>query len=284
MLNNLEKEAKTYSIIINNAKDEEKIGILEKALTNLDRIGGSPSYLLLMKIISNKATYKICDEEIGRVIDFLVKFFVRRSVTDFPNTRNLNKLFMDIIASINGLEGEFVIRKITEMLIANSSDDETFKTKLEGPLYQSNSEVTRFLLCYYEDKYSTKEIHTDLWERGKNGKYIWTIEHIFPEGENIPQEWIDMIANGDENLAYEIYDKYVHVLGNLTITGYNSNLSNAPFEKKKEHKKDGIDIGYKNGLKLNEDVYTQNKWTKENIEERSKKLVATFVNDFSLKN
>lgn len=284
LLNNLEKEAKTYSIIINNAKDEDKIGVLEKALTNLDRIGGSPSYLLLMKIISNKATYKICDEEIGRVIDFLVKFFVRRSVTDFPNTRNLNKLFMDIIASINGLEGEFVIRKITEMLIANSSDDETFKTKLEGPLYQSNSEVTRFLLCYYEDKYSTKEIHTDLWERGKNGKYIWTIEHIFPEGENIPQEWIDMIANGDENLAYEIYDKYVHVLGNLTITGYNSNLSNAPFEKKKEHKKDGIDIGYKNGLKLNEDVYTQNKWTKENIEERSKKLVATFVNDFSLKN
>ena len=42
-----------------------------------------------------------------------------------------------------------------------------------------------------------------------------------------------MIADGNEELAYEYLNKYVHTLGNLTITGYNSNLSNYDFEKKK---------------------------------------------------
>lgn len=46
-----------------------------------------------------------------------------------------------------------------------------------------------------------------------------------------------MIADGNEDLAYEYLNKYVHTLGNLTITGYNSNLSNYDFEKKKYRKK-----------------------------------------------
>ncbi len=283
LLNKLEKEAKTYSIIINNAKDEDKISAFEKNLLDLDRIGGAPSYLLLMKLITNKDAYEVGENDISSVIELLVRFFVRRNITDYPNTRNLNKIFMDIIAAVKGLKNKEVTEKIHQMIVANSSDDATFRSKLEGPVYQTNTDSTRFLLCYYEDKYSTKEIHTDLWERDKGNKYIWTIEHIFPEGENIPKDWIDMIAGGDEKTAYEIYDKYVHTLGNLTITGYNSNLSNMSFQKKKDRKKDdGTFIGYRNGLKLNEDVVLEDKWLKENIENRSKKLIDAFMIDFSL--
>ena len=205
------------------------------------------------------------------------------NITDYPNTRNLNKLFMDIVASIEGLKSKQVTDKIYEIILANSSDDATFKLKLEGPLYQTNIDSTRFLLYYYEDKYSKKEIHTNLWERDKGNKFIWTIEHIFPEGENIPKEWIDMVAGGDEKLAYEIYDKYVHTIGNLTITGYNSNLSNMSFQKKKDRKKDdGSFIGYRNGLKFNEDVVRENKWLQSNIENRSSKLIDVFMEDFRL--
>ena len=71
-----------------------------------------------------------------------------------------------------------------------------------------------------------KEKYTNLWSRDKSNKYIWTIEHIFPEGDNIPQDWINMIANGDKALAYDYLDRFVHTFGNLTITGYNQNLSN----------------------------------------------------------
>lgn len=181
LLNKLEKEAKTYSLIINNAKDEDKVIAYEKNLLDLDRIGGSPSYLLLMKLISNKDTYEISADDINGVIKLMVGFFVRRNITDFPNTRNLNKLFIDIIAAIKGLKNKAVTDKIKEIIAANSSDDAIFKSKLEGPVYQTNTDSTRFLLCYYEDKYSTKEIHTDLWERDKGNKFIWTIEHIFPK-------------------------------------------------------------------------------------------------------
>lgn len=177
-------------------------------------------------------------------------------LTDFPNTTNLNKLFIDIIAVIKGLKKETVTDKIKEIIVVNSSDDATFRAKLEGPVYQTNTDSTRFLLCYYEDKYSTKEIHTGLRERDKGNKFIWTIEHIFPEGENIPKDWIDMIAGGDEKLTHEIYDQYVHTLGNLTITECNSNLSSMSFQKKKDRKKDdGTLIWYRKRIKAQRRCY-----------------------------
>ena len=93
-----------------------------------------------------------------------------------------------------------------------------------------------------------------------------------------------MIAGGDYDKAKKIQNDYVHTLGNLTITGYNSNLGNKAFEEKKNRQKDGKDIGYKNGLKLNEDVVSQEKWTIDNITARTGKLVKEFKKLFDLNN
>ena len=90
----------------------------------------------------------------------------------------------------------------------------------------------------------TKESNNTLWNRNGSGSYIWTIEHIFPEGENIPQEWVDMIADGDKEKAKMYLYEYTHRLGNLTMTGYNSTLSNLPFEKKRDRRdKQGNYVG-----------------------------------------
>lgn len=92
-----------------------------------------------------------------------------------------------------------------------------------------------------------------------------------------------MIANGDKNLAIEYLNNYVHTLGNLTITGYNQNLSNLSFEKKKNRvNKDGNYIGYKNGLKLNDDVVSKDAWHIEDIKERTNRLVDFFMKEFEL--
>lgn len=92
-----------------------------------------------------------------------------------------------------------------------------------------------------------------------------------------------MIANGDKNLAIEYLNNYVHILGNLTITGYNQNLSNLSFEKKKNRvNKDGNYIGYKNGLKLNDDVVSKDAWHIEDIKERTNRLVDFFMKEFEL--
>lgn len=282
-LNRLEAEAKNYAILINNTTEDNYNEILAESLLDLDRIQGAPSYILLLYLLSNKSILNINDDIIKDIIEYLTKFFVRRNITDYPNTRNLTKIFMDIVALIDGKSGREIYDVTVNYLKENSSSDEEFEKKLNGPVYLDNPDATRFLLCYYENKFKTNEIYTDLWERDNGNKYVWTIEHIFPEGENIPQDWVDMIANGDRDLANEYLVKYTHTLGNLTITGYNQTLSNLSYEKKNNRtNKDGNYVGYKNGLKLNEDVVDLPAWTKDNIETRTEKLVTFFKYEFKL--
>ena len=281
-LDRLLYEAKNYAILINNVDEDTKNEVLYDSLLNLERIQGAPAYILLLYIMSNKESLELNDKIIKEIIDFLVKFFVRRNITDYPNTRNLTKIFMDAVSLISDKKGEEIYELIKVFLINNSSSDEEFEKKLNGGLYIDNPEATRFLLCYYENRFMTSERYTDLWKRDNSNKYVWTIEHIFPEGNNIPDSWVNMIADGNRELANEYLNKYVHTLGNLTITGYNQTLSNLSFIEKKDRKKDGKFVGYRNGLTLNEDVVSEEEWKIDNINNRTKKLVDYFVEEFKL--
>ena len=91
-----------------------------------------------------------------------------------------------------------------------------------------------------------------------------------------------MVANGDRDLANEHRSNYVHKLGNLTLTGHNSQLSNMSFEKKRDREKDGKKIGYKNGLWLNKSLSEKNQWTINDIESRTEYLIEKALKLFSL--
>lgn len=279
-LENFVKEARIYSIIINNS-DEDKI--YKDKLLDLERIQGAPSYILLLYILTEQERLNLTDKQILELVEMLTVFFVRRNITDIPNTRNLNKIFMDIIENIKNMNGEEICNYIKNNLKEISASDEIFEQKLRGPVYDENPEATRYILCSIESLHQTKETYTDLWSRDNSNKYIWTIEHIFPEGQNIPEVWVKMIANGDREKAKEYLEKYVHTLGNLTITGYNQNLSNMSFTDKRDRKnKDGKDIGYRNGLFLNEDVVNQDDWTIEKINNRTDKIIDILMNLFKM--
>ena len=88
-----------------------------------------------------------------------------------------------------------------------------------------------------------------------------------------------MIADGDKDLAKTYRADYVHTLGNLTITGYNQNLSNMSFEQKKDRKsKDKKkEMGYRNGLFLNKDVVKEESWTINKIQKRTDKIVGVLL-------
>ena len=76
---------------------------------------------------------------------------------------------------------------------------------------------------------------------------------------------------------------YVHTFGNLTITGYNSTLSNKAFIEKRERKgNNGQYIGYRNGLNLNDDVCDKDEWTVEIIEARTDRMVKEIMSMFEL--
>ena len=233
--------------------------------------------------MSEKNTLELNETHFKELIEYLTSFFVRRNITDFPNTRNLARIFMDVIDIAKDKHGVAIINEAKSFLKDNSSSDEEFERKLRGNIYTDNPDAARFLLCYYENKFKTNEIYTDLWTRDSSNKYKWTIEHIFPEGDNIPNSWVEMIAGGNESLAQQYLQQYAHTLGNLTITGYNQNLSNMSFQRKKDRTNNaGLYIGYRNGLRLNEDVVCKNEWTINDISDRTEKLVDFYMSEFKL--
>ena len=276
LLDDLLAKSQKYSLIVNNSDEEYAY---TPALQDLERISGAPSYILMLYIMSNQAELGLTDDHLNSIIKTLITFFVRRNVTDVPNTRKLTQLFIDVIAEAKLLQGDDIVNVIHDRLQAVAASDELFEEKLRGSIYDENPEATRFILCSIEARHQTKEIYSDLWARDNSNKYIWTIEHIFPEGENIPDSWVDMIAGGDKMLAKQYRSDYVHTLGNLTITGYNQNLSNMAFEQKRDRKsKDKTkDVGYRNGLYLNQDVVNEDTWTIKKITERTDALVKTLL-------
>ena len=276
---------KIYSRIILSSEEDNKF---KKALEDLGHIQGTPSYMILLYLFRRQRQLKIDDSEILKVINLLSKFFVRRNITDIPSTRDITRILMSLISEIEekSLKGESVYKLISRELASYSASDEVFKEKLKGNIYEDNVGVARYILCALAEKCMTTETWTDLWEQNtyKSKKvYKWTIEHIFPEGNNIPQDWIDMIANGDKELAYQYLDEYVHKLGNLTITGYNSTLGNASFAKKRDRKNSQDKyVGYKNGLELNKEIAIKSQWTVEDIIERTNQLVSKALEIFSI--
>lgn len=250
-----------------------------KALEDLDHIQGAPSYLLLMYLMRNKEELAVSEEQINLIIRLLAKYFVRRNITDYPNTRDLTRIFMDIISKLE--EAQATGGKVASIIIdrlstpTNCASDEQFRRSLEGDVYKDNVGATRYILCKLAEAAMTQETWTDLWRRTDKKVFVWTIEHIFPEGQNIPESWVNMIADGDKERAKQYLEEYTHKIGNLTITGYNSTLGNKSFEEKRDRKsKDGQRfIGYKNGLDINREIATMDKWTVDDIKTRTATLV-----------
>ena len=275
------RAGKHYSIILSPTEDNSISDTLEKHLLTLGKIQAAPSYALLLYLFEKREELQIEDDELSSIIDTLVRFFVRRHLTDTPPTRELDRFFMQIA---NNLEQprRLLSSYIKEQLIKVSASDEEFIDKLGGPIYYDNAAVTRFILCALAERTMTRELCPDLWIQ-KHKRYDWTVEHIFPQGENIPEEWIQMIANGNREEANQIQVSHVHKLGNLTITKYNSQLSNMSFERKRDRKDENHQyIGYRNNLSLNENLKSETAWTKNKIENRTEKLVVKSMELFNL--
>jgi len=246
---------------------------LSSLLLSLDRIQGAAAYLLLMVLMERQAELELKHEHLEQVVSFLIAFFVRRNTTDLPPTRDLTRIFMDVAETIRELSAGDVVSHIQHRLKAESASDEQFEKSLKGPIYEDNKAVCRFVLCALEESRMTRETQVDLWAL-KGKQYVWTIEHIFPQGENIPDSWVQMIADGDANVAEQHRQTYAHCLGNLTISGYNSALGNKSFgEKQSRTDSQGREVGYNNGLYLNQALATEDSWTVEKLKARTVQLV-----------
>lgn len=86
------------------------------------------------------------------------------------------------------------------------------------------------------------------------------------------EDWKNEIG---EDFDY-VYDKYLHTLGNLTLTGYNSELSDKSFADKK------VLIAKSKFTKLNSDVVDKNTWNESSIQKRAERLSSILLEEFKL--
>lgn len=91
-----------------------------------------------------------------------------------------------------------------------------------------------------------------------------TLEHIMPQ--TLTEKWIDELGENYE----EIHLKYLDTLGNLTLTAYNSELSNEPFIVKKKYYKDS-------NILLNKELTKVSDWNEDSIVHRSEELTKIFL-------
>lgn len=275
-------------------------------IIELNRVGASSAYTLLLYLLAN--LNKIEEStSLTEIIEFIIKYYVRRNVTDTPNTRDLDAVNIEVVEICNKLvkEGKNIsLSSIIDGHLNNSkarpASLEEFKKWLSDKIYMNNAGMSRYLLWKLDSINHTREYAPDLWQRNPNNDtFVWTIEHVLPEGPNLPEKWVKMIADGDREKAEEIKEEVEHLLGNLTLSAYNSSLSARPFSDKQNLStrkvgKEELKIGYKNGLSLNNLKFTLDgeeqalskieKWTGEAIKTRTEKMVNKVIEIFSFDN
>ncbi|MET3174849.1 UNVERIFIED_ORG: hypothetical protein ABIB52_002703 [Arthrobacter sp. UYCu721] len=273
--------AEVYSQIAGGSRSSENPA-LNAALIRLRRAQGAPSHLLLMYLMTNQGRLNLTDGDLVAICDLLVAFFVRRNVTGLPATYELQRLFMAITHQLHHGVGEPIFEMLRERLVGISSSDELFREKLAGNAYEDSYDMTRFILCSLAEASMTDETRVDLWAmEGK--RHAWSVEHIFPQGANIPASWVDMLG-GSPEVAKAVQAEHVHTLGNLSITRFNATLSNKSFlDKLDARDSNGNSVGLKNMLRINDDVISESTWTKQHIIRRSQRLVDAAFNYFRLK-
>ncbi len=292
ILEQLNKKAKIYNQLI----EPEKYAVsnINNSLVNLERIGAASSYTFLLYLFSLNNKFFSDDSVCESIVGLLCKYYFRRNITDFPNTRDLDAINIELIDKCQKEISEG--RKISYEFFSNQlltgkgkpSTIDIFRDNLSDNIFYNNEGMARYALAKLDEESHSREYSPNLWARNEKGLYVWTIEHIYPQGKNIPHDWVDMIAGGNREEAEKVQDELVHCFGNLTLSGYNSRLSNQAFSKKQEKAEanifgNKIYIGYKNGLELNKIRFDINGtqtslaetkyWKKEHITARNVQMV-----------
>lgn len=216
----------------------------------------------LFRIFNDYEDGNINEVILCKVLDYLLTYLVR--ITACEINKNLSKFMKSMYDRVfDGSYNEYYEKIVIFLndLRANDrmpTDSEFEEALIHKPLYKKP--ICKFVLSVIEN--STKE-HIDITNL--------TIEHILPQKENAAV-WKKEVGD-DYDRVYEVY---LHTLGNLTITGHNSELGTKSFADKKsiirENSKANI---------LNKEVLSAEKWNESSILNRAKVLSHILINKFN---
>jgi uncharacterized protein with ParB-like and HNH nuclease domain len=249
------KELKKYSGYYQKLKypEFETETDLQQMFRRLNRIEVTTAYPLLLNFYSNYAEGKIDKTGFVTILKTLENYLIRRFVCNIA-TNQLNKIFPTVYPSIQAKHSENII--------------EGFKTILQSKGYPKDNE---FFLRFRETKFyggGDRVIKTKLIletiERNFNHKEVvpfdnLSVEHVMPQ--TLSEWWQEHLGNEWD----ETHELYLHTIGNLTLTAYNTELSNDDFLTKKRTLNESH-------LEINKYFYEIPHWTRTEIETRAESL------------
>ena len=233
--------------------DAEPEPDVREYLERLNRWGGQTMYPLLLWLYEGAGGRGVDGAALKKILGMIESYLVRRLFCGIP-TAGTNRFFMGLPAQIK--DGEIVeaVRQAISQpggRLRWPSDADFREGMLGYPLYEgSRSEQRRLVIETLEKDYAHKE-PADL--KGL------TVEHVMPQ--ELTDEWRG--ALGPE--ADSIHSKLVHTLGNLTLTGYNPEMSNRPFASKRH-------TFQNSSLSMNKEIGTETEWGPEQITSRVHQL------------
>ena len=210
---------------------------------------------------------KLSSDEVLKIFIMTENYLFRRNICEVP-TNALNKIFLNLnreILRYDNTADHYVDKFIYALLSKKESgrfpDEEEFTTALaEKQVYQMRGKYKAYLFERFEN-FGTIETK-DVYKHLDNNEY--TIEHIMPQ--HLTPAWTEALG---PNYA-KIHETWLHRLANLTLTGYNPNLSNNTFIEKRDAEVGGYKVS---GLRMTQKIATKSSWGLPELEERSKEMV-----------
>ena len=233
--------------------ETEDVDWLQDALDRKQYLDIGTADPLVLNLLDKWESGEITDDDFRRAFRGLESFAIRRSICD-RSTRGYYQIFP---SSINSISDENVIDSVFEYLAGRGwPDDEEFRSSfVTFDLYSREPDKCRLIFETFQRDYDHKEpVKLDDLQ----------IEHVMPQtiGDGKHGEaWKSMLGEEWE----EIHDEWKHTPGNLTLTGYNPELSNRKFDKKQELFEDSH-------IDLNDHFTEVNRWTEIEIRDRGEEL------------
>ncbi|MGN8379664.1 GmrSD restriction endonuclease domain-containing protein [Helicobacter pylori] len=253
LLKDLQKYCGYFCQIAFKKEDDKD---LNKALSFLVDLEMDVIYPLLLELYSDYRDGVLSEQDFTSIIYLTESYICRRAVCGL-GTNSLNKVF------------PFVTKKINKDQYLESIKVH-FGYLTEKQRFPNNDEFKKLFITidfyhFKKNKYFLERLELELENfdtKEPVNTQECTIEHIMPQ--TLTEEWKRDLG---ENFQ-AIHDKYLHTIGNLTLTGYNQKYSNNSFQEKIDMEK-----GFKQSpLKLNQSLKDLESFSEEQIEKRANDL------------
>lgn len=241
---------------------------LDDCLYRLKRLDIVVTRPFLMEVLRLNREEKLGAHDVLQVFQITENYLFRRNICEVP-TNALNKIFLNLNKEILRYDNtaDNYVEKLVYVLTSKKDsgrfpDDDEFSEALGSKqVYQMRGKYKAYLFERFENwgTIETKDVYTHL----DNNTY--TIEHIMPQ--HLTPAWTEALGAN----ANEIHEVWLHRLANLTLTGYNPNLSNNTFAEKRDAKEGGYKAS---GLKMNQKIAQKESWGLPELEERNQDMVA----------